>query len=203
MDTWFTIPGLTAGTTRSVPGSAVLAGRLAVNDAERDPGEFPAGDNVYGRLPYVLARTAPARTNDERASLNGAGVIVTRPGLLGGPLVIYGARSLDRTLEWQQASAGRLRMALEADARVATERTIQFASVDGQGLKLSDWNGALRAVCARYYDAGRPVRRDPRRRLRRRRQRRREPAVRAGAGHRPRSHRGQASARSPSGPGST
>jgi hypothetical protein len=154
MDTWFDIPGLTAGTTRQVPGSAVLAGRLAVNDLERDPGEFPAGDNVYGRLSYVLARTAPARTDTERAALNGAGVVVTRPGLLGGPLVLYGARSLDRTVEWQQASAGRTRMALEWDARVATERTIQFKSVDGQGLSLSDWAGELRSVCARYFNDG-------------------------------------------------
>jgi hypothetical protein len=154
MDTWFTIPGLTAGTTRAVPGSAVLAGRLAVNDAERDSGEFPAGDNVYGRLPYVLGRTAPKRSEADHAALNGAGVVVTRPGLLGGPLVVYGARSLDRSIEWHQATAGRTRMDLEWELRVVTEQVRQFRKLDGQGLSLSDWAGALRGVCARFYSAG-------------------------------------------------
>ncbi len=75
LGSWVTVPGLVAGTTRTVPPSAFAAGLMARADAAGNPNQPAAG--VHGIARWALA---PSRTftDDQYDALNEAGVNMAR-----------------------------------------------------------------------------------------------------------------------------
>lgn len=150
---WAVIPGLTAGTTRDVPYSAVEAGIIARNDgAGLAPNDNAAGV-TNGRARYAVSlkhgpETAGTQWTDaERAELYGAGVNVAI--LKYGSVVGYGLRTLvdpngsDST--WVNFGNLRELMLIRANADAIGERYL-FRTIDGRGYLFSALRGELAAM---------------------------------------------------------
>jgi hypothetical protein len=148
-----TVPGIVAGTTRSVPPCAVVAGEIARNDgAGLGPDAPAAGDNGIAR--YTIGLSQPALTDAQRDTLNDAGVNVIR-SYLGG-FRTYGWRSLVDGLvdpDWRDLGHARLYMAIAGDGGAIAE-SFMFKKIDGQGKLIAEFNGALSGMLKRYWDNG-------------------------------------------------
>lgn len=150
---WVVIPGLTAGTTRVVPPSPVVAGIIARTEAEGNNSNVAAaGDNGVSLSAIDLSQDP--WTDTQRATLNDAGVNVIRP--LRGTFRVYGFRSVVDPINapaFLQFSAAREFMSLSARCTEALEAFV-FGQVDGKGVFFSQVTGALRAICLEDYNAG-------------------------------------------------
>jgi hypothetical protein len=87
---WVTIPGVVAGSTRSVPPSALIAGLIASNDPALGVDAASAGNQ--GVSNYAIDLSQPDWDDLTRQSLNAAGVNVVRR--MFGSIRNYGWRSL-------------------------------------------------------------------------------------------------------------
>jgi hypothetical protein len=150
---WAVVPGIAAGTTRTVPWSAVQAGLIARSEAAgNSPNVAAAGDN--GQAQYVIGLSQDAWTDAERETLNDGGVNVAL--LKNGTFRTYGYRTLadpDTDPAYVQFTAARTLMAIAADGEQVLER-FMFAEIDGKGRKLAELAGQLIGVCLPYYSAG-------------------------------------------------
>lgn len=139
---WVVIPGLTSGTTRTVPPCALIAGLCARNDASGgNPNSAIAGSNHAAR--FVTGLSQVAWTEANRGTLSEAGVNVIRE--LYGAIVPYDNVTLaDPVVDdtWIQLSNARLNAAICARGEVIAERHL-FAQMDGQGIEFSRFNGDL------------------------------------------------------------
>lgn len=139
---WVTIPGLTAGTTRTVPPCALMAGLAARSDgAGGNPNLAIAGVNNTGR--YVTGISQANWTAAERGTLSEGGVNVLR--LINGRVEPYDNVTLVNYMvdsTWLQLSNARLNMAICARSAFVAERHL-FAQLDGRGVELSKFNGDL------------------------------------------------------------
>lgn len=149
---WLVMPGFTTGTTRTVPPSGLVAGKIAQADAEFNPNVPAAGANGIAQYAYDLSQVAwdPATRN----SLNAGGVNVIRD-MFGTPR-IYGWRSMvDPLVEpsWIDFGNSRLYMAIAAEASNIAE-TYVLAEIDGQGITISAFGGALKGMLIPYYNEG-------------------------------------------------
>jgi phage tail sheath protein FI len=145
------VPGVVAGTTRTVPYAAVEAGIIARNDVSYNPNVPAAG--VLGQAVYALDLNGRYSDADYEA-LNTAGVDMAR--LIYGGVRTYGYRSLvdpDATPEWLDFGNARLNMAIVAQASAIGERYV-FAQIDGRGLMIAQFGGELTGMLAPMYDAG-------------------------------------------------
>lgn len=143
-----TIPGITAGTTRTVPGSALACGAEARNDAAGISPNQPAA----GRWGVAQFATAPTVewTDADRELLNDAGVRVIR--VVDGDVKLYGSRTVADPVTNPAAirlGSARLRMAISEIARYQGEQ-IEFAELDPGGVVLGDHVGLTRASIKRY-----------------------------------------------------
>lgn len=148
---WVVVPGVIAGTTRTIPPSALVAGAIARVDAVQGPDQPAAGD--LGQSNYGLAVSQPAWDDATRTTLNNNGVNVIR-NILGGPR-IYGWRSLADPLNnaaWLDLSNVRVLMAIQAEAQQIGQQFL-FAIIDGQGHTISAYGGALTAMLQRYWNS--------------------------------------------------
>lgn len=149
---WCVVPGITAGTTRTVPPSAVIAALIARNDLAAGAGSPAAGER--GQTQYVIALSQAAWDDTTRQTLNGNGVDVII-GKYGG-FRNYGWRSLaDPVVDpaWVQFSNHRLSMAIIAVLNPVLEHFL-FDVVDGQGTVLSQFNGAIKAELMPFWSSG-------------------------------------------------
>jgi uncharacterized protein len=150
---WLVVPGIVSGSTRSVPPSALIAGLLGRNDgAGLGPDQAAAGDN--GVSLFTTSLSQPALSDSVRQQLNTAGIDVIRN--LYGTYRNYGWRSLsDPTSEadWLNFGCGRLYMSIAANAQAIAESFI-FDKLDGAGLTINRFNGALTGLLAGYYANG-------------------------------------------------
>ena len=150
---WLSAPGVTVGTIRIVPPSALVAGKLAKNDASGlGPAEPAAGDN--GQAEFVTALSQPAWDDSTRQTLNNAGVNVIRT--IFQSIRVYGWRSLVDSVadpDWASLGATRLYMAIAANAASIAEGFL-FDKIDGQGKKISEFGGALRGLLMDYHRNG-------------------------------------------------
>jgi hypothetical protein len=152
---WVTAPGVIAGTIRSVPPSAFMAGVIARNDAiNGNPNQPSAGER--GQAQYITGLTQSAFDNDPatRQTLNSFGINVIRT-MFGG-IRNYGYRTLVDSVAnptWVLASNARLQMAIAADANEVAERHI-FTQIDGAGVEIGHFNGDLAAMLLDYYNLG-------------------------------------------------
>lgn len=148
---WVLVPGVTRGTTRTVPPSAIVAGVIARSDGlTRNPNVAAAGDNGQSR--YALGLSQPAWTDDTRETLNEAGVDVVR--MLYGGVRVYGYRTLTAADDpWVELTAARLRMAIQNRGDALAEKFV-FDQIDGKGQKIAEYGGALRGLLGDYYNLG-------------------------------------------------
>jgi hypothetical protein len=149
---WLIVPGIVGGTTRSVPPSALVAGKLSANDAAGLGADAPAA-GVNGQSAYVIDLSQDV-TKINRQSLNDAGVDVIRE--MYGGIRIYGWRTLVNAVsdpDWVNLGNARLYMGIAGEGMAIAEQFI-FSKIDGQGLTISTFNGALAAMLQRYYNNG-------------------------------------------------
>jgi hypothetical protein len=143
---WAIVPGVLAGTTRKVPYSAVEAGRIAALDAaSQNPNQAAAGAAGVAQDPW---------DDEDRATLNDAGFNVARDTL--GRVQAYGYRTIVNPVtdpRWREFTGSRTVMAVLADSHVVGE-SFEFSQLDGRGVKIAEFGGALTAVCAGYYQRG-------------------------------------------------
>jgi hypothetical protein len=87
---WVKIPGLTPGTTRTVPPSAILMGRIASAEAEtQNPNQAAAGP--YGECIFAVGLSQVPWTDEQRAKLNEEGINVIKT--IQGIPTVYGFRT--------------------------------------------------------------------------------------------------------------
>jgi hypothetical protein len=143
------VPGMVAGTTRTVPYSAVVAGIIARNDPVYGPNEPAAG--VNGQAVYAIDLNG--RYSDaDYATLNTSGVNMAR--LIYGGVRTYGFRScVDpiATPAWLDFGNARLNMGIVADAEAIGENYV-FAQLDGRGRTLASFNGELAGMLLDFYN---------------------------------------------------
>lgn len=149
---WHLIPGLVAGTTRSVPPSAIVSALMARQDALTDnPNEPAAGIN--GIPSFSLGLTRANWTDEERGLLNVAGVNVFREK--AGAQRLYGYRTAVEEYGthagWLSASNARLRMALQAQADELAEPFV-FSQITKT--KIAEYNGVLTGMLLDWYNKG-------------------------------------------------
>ena len=142
------VPGVVAGTTRTVPYSAVEAGIIARNDVTYSPNQPAAGD--LGQSVFALD-VAMHYTDLENQQLNDAGASMAR--LIYGGVRTYGYRSCvdkDSQPQWLMFGWARLNMAITAEAEAIGEHYV-FSQLDGRGHTLSEFGGDLSAMLLGYY----------------------------------------------------
>jgi phage tail sheath protein FI len=142
---WVKVPGVLAGTTRTVPPSAAAAGAAARVDASHNPNTPAAG--LLGVLRYAVGLSQPNWDDPTRERLNNAGVNVIR-SMFGG-FRIYGWRSLANPVtnpNWLDLSNVRYLMGLAARCRASGESYV-FMPIDGFGHTLAQYQGSLTALC--------------------------------------------------------
>jgi hypothetical protein len=145
------IPGVVAGTTRTVPYSAVEAGIIARNDVSFSPNQPAAGD--LGQSMFCLD-VAGHYTDLEYQDLNVAGVSMAR--LIYGGVRTYGYRSCvdpDTQPQWLMFGWARLNMGITAQSEAIGEHYV-FSQLDGRGHTLSEFGGELTAMLLPYYTEG-------------------------------------------------
>jgi hypothetical protein len=149
---WAVIPGVAPGTSRTVPWSPIQAALCARNDASGNPNQAAAGS--WGISQYALSLTM-TYTNTEMEDLLYAGVDTAR--VVYGAIEAYAFRTLvdpaGPRYQWLQANWARLAMALTAESEAVGEDFV-FSQIDGRGLNIAAFNGALAAVCKEFYDDG-------------------------------------------------
>lgn len=150
---WATIPGLTAGSVRTVPYSAVQAGLSARSDgASGNPNLAVAGENGVCR--FVTGLSQPAWSDSDRESLNDAGVNVAVEKF--GSVRTYGNKTCANPVtqaNWTQLSNARLAMFISSQAEALAEHYL-FAQLDGRGVKVAEFAGDLQGILLPLYQQG-------------------------------------------------
>jgi uncharacterized protein len=143
------LPGMVAGTTRTVPYAAVEAGIIARNDGVYGPNTPAAG--TLGQAVYALDINGRYSDADYQ-TLNESGVDMAR--LIYGGVRTYGYRTLvdpEATPAWLSLGNARLNMAIVAQAEAIGENYV-FTQIDGRGRTLSAFAGELSAMLATFYE---------------------------------------------------
>lgn len=148
---WLVIPGITPGTTRTVPPSALAAGRAAHQDSLTSANVAAAG--VNGESQYGISVNNPVLEVD-RESLNNVGVNVIR--MQYGVPRIYGWRSLaNPATDTAWLSLGNVRLVMEIAALADNiGEQFLFAELDGQGRTINRFAAALTGMLLPYWEEG-------------------------------------------------
>jgi hypothetical protein len=151
------IPGVTPGTTRKIAPSMVVAALMAQADTTGNPNVAPAGRDWP--LTYVLSFEREFSDADRLALLDGD---EDGPGNVNTFRTLYGVRCLYgyRTLASQddaptywQVNRARTKMAVKARLNAVGEH-FMFRELDGRGVTLGAFSGALAASLQELYDVG-------------------------------------------------
>lgn len=150
---WVQIPGVTTGTFRVVPPSALVAGKVAKNDPSLGPDTAAAGKN--GISTYAVGLSQPPWDDATRTDLNTAGVNVIR--LTNGSVKVYGWRSLADAINdqtWLDFGNARLYMAIAYDCEAVAEDFV-WATIDGQnGQTIGEYHDRLAGAVLPYFTSG-------------------------------------------------
>jgi hypothetical protein len=154
---WAVIPGLTLGTTRLVPYSAIQAGLEARQAAAgKTANEAAAGEHDdAGLARYAIGLSQAAWSDADRELLNDAGVNVAR--VMFGGVRTYGYRTLVDPLgqrrDWLALSNARLNMQIAALANEIAE-DFEFRQIDGAKHTISQFGGALAGMLLPFWETG-------------------------------------------------
>lgn len=152
---WHVIAGVTNGTTRTVPPSAIAAGLIAKSDAKTGNVNVPAA-GANGVSSITLALSQPAWSDDDRTALNEAGVAIFRD--VYGNIELFGYRTGAKqddnaSKAWDSAGAARLRMAITNDLEIIGTQYL-FNQIDGQGHTIASFTGAIIGKLQQYWSLG-------------------------------------------------
>lgn len=156
------IPGLTPGTTRTVPASAVVAALCARVSATDNDNQWPAGRKWP--LRFVTGFTAAygasslagtqVFSDSDLNTLNTAGINVFAARY--GVLCLFGfvtAKLQSADLIFWSGGASRERMALVSEAQALGDYYL-FDTLDGQGHVITALAGDLQGLIASHWTAG-------------------------------------------------
>jgi hypothetical protein len=157
---WVVIPGLVPGTTRIVPPSAVVAGKINASDGAGGTPNVPAAGVTEGILRSAIGLSQPAYDNGSgqdvtRDAMYAAGVnlIVSRYGLYE----VFGWRTLvdpnGADQDWLNAGNARLAMFIVANSLRIAEGYI-LGELDGRGRTFKALEGDLRGFLMDVYSRG-------------------------------------------------
>lgn len=145
------IPGLTPVTTRTVPGSAVVAGMFAIVSKEGNNSVAPSGTDWP--IPYILGFTNLfGETECEQLQEAGINPFVEEQGVL----CLQGCyTALSREVDeiFWQATAARERMVLVAEAEVIAAR-YRRKLLAGRKSSLGKFQGELQGLIRTHFEAG-------------------------------------------------
>lgn len=150
---WVVIEGVTAGTTRTIPPSPVVAGLMAKRDGEgRTPNE-PAAGSLGESL--TALRLSQANFSDiDRTALNEGQVNLLRD--IYGGIRVYGYRTLTDPVtdeNWINLGNARLFMAITGRGEAIAERFV-FRQLDGRRQTISEYGGALIGMLLPFWEDG-------------------------------------------------
>ena len=149
---WVVVPGLTTGTIRTVPPSALVAGLIAKNDPSVGVNRPSAGN--AGQSLFVTDLSQPSWIDSDRQTLNAAGVNVIRR--FNG-IQVYGWRSCAdpvADINWLPFNNARLFMTLVDELNDAAANYM-FYEIDGvNGNTVSGLNSSLIGVMMTHYQLG-------------------------------------------------
>jgi len=150
---WDIVPGLIAGTTRTTPPSARVAGNLARNDALGwSPGDGAVA--ALGIASYAQQLSQPAWSDGDRTTLNESGVNISR--MIFSTVRTYGWRSLADQItdnDWSMFNAARIIMAIKFDLSVMAENFV-FSKLDSMAKVTAKFGGAISLVLLDYFNQG-------------------------------------------------
>lgn len=153
---WVVIPGVTsaAGSYRTVPPSAMIAGMIARNDPALGPNRPAAANAGVSRFAIDLSQPAWTDTvGGQREALNGSGVNVIRRKF--GGIRNYGWRSTTDPItdrDWLDFGNARLFNAIASELDIAAENFL-FAEIDGQdGETIGSFHTALAGVLLDHFN---------------------------------------------------
>lgn len=150
---WVVIPGITVGTTRTVPPSALIAGLIGKNDPAIGTNHPSAGR--YGQSRIVTDLSQAAWDDTTRQALNGSGVNVIRRMFQG--IRVYGWRSTTNAVSdanWIAFGNARLYMELVAELNEMAENFV-FEEIDGQhGTTIGAFHDGGAGVVKQHFDDG-------------------------------------------------
>ena len=152
---WVIVPGLSnAGvatvspSTRTVPPSAFVAGRMAAVDASLNPGQPAAAS--FAPAQFAIGVTQTYSSND-RGMLDGAQVSVIRS--INGVVQLYGYKTLALTSQFLPANYARMRMYI-VGASQTIGASYDFAQIDGKGRAASKFQGDLSGMLQSLWSEG-------------------------------------------------
>jgi phage tail sheath protein FI len=151
---WVIVPGIVAGTTRTVPPSGLVAGLCAKVSGSDGPNVPAAG--AKGISNYAIGLSQAGWDDATRNTLNNAGVNVIRSMLSFGDIRVFGWRSLadpQNNSAWLDLGNVRLLAEIQAEAWAIGQQYI-FSQIDGQGHTIAAYGGALTAMLQRYFESG-------------------------------------------------
>jgi hypothetical protein len=150
---WVVVPGVTQGTTRTVPPSALMAGLAARSDgATNNPNLALAGENGVSR--YAVGLSQAAWSDTDRETLNDAGVNVILEK--AGAIRCYGNRTCSNQVterNWLAFNNARLAMFISSKASQVAEQYL-FSQLDGRGIKVAEFAGDLQGLLLPLYQQG-------------------------------------------------
>lgn len=149
---WVFVPGLSIGTTRTVPPCGLIAGLIARNDPTLGTNRPSAGD--AGISLFATDLSQPNWNDSDRQTLNAAGVNVIRR--LAG-IRVYGWRSCAdpvADINWLPFSNARLYTDISSELDDAAE-SYMFAEIDGVGgSAVRGLHDTCVSVLKDHYDRG-------------------------------------------------
>ncbi len=149
---WVTVPGLTPGTTRTVPPSCIVAGLMSRRDGEGVSPNQPAAGLLVESEEGL--NTTFSYIEVDRTTLNVNGVNILRP--INDGVRVYGYRTLadpSTDPDWKNLANARLFMAIQAQSDAVMERFV-FRQLDGQRQTINEFGGALTGVVIPFWEKG-------------------------------------------------
>lgn len=156
---WVTIPGLTPGTSRTVPPSALVCGKISAKDSSGTTPNAPAaGNDGVSRIATGLSQPAydsgsgQAVTRDDMYTA-GVNLIVQRYGVFE----VFGWRTLvdpnGADQDWLNLGNSRLAMYIVAKALAIAENYV-LDEIDGRGRTFKAFEGDIRGIMLDLYNRG-------------------------------------------------
>ncbi len=150
---WDVVPGVTLGTTRTVPPCGKMLGLIAAADRQKGHSNVAAA-NLRGKSSYAI-EPSQTYTNEERGELNEAGGNISI--MDEGTVTNMGFRTLANPVTnkpWVNLAAARLMMDLAFGAKTVLKRKL-FANLDAQGETRSSAEGDIfNEVIKSRFEAG-------------------------------------------------
>lgn len=150
---WAKAPGVAAGSTRTVPYSAVQAGLIARSEGLGYTSNVPAA-GANGIPPYITGLSQEPWSDADREFLYGEGINTAI--LKFGQVRTYGYRTVvdpEVDPEWLELGGARVVMAIASLCDAIAEDYV-LSEIDGTRKKIGEFGGRLAAVCLNYYTAG-------------------------------------------------